>query len=101
MTAATHWAQIVFVEHGNRRGDAVLNALKPETLKTPGNANVAISRVAGGLLLCFQAHTIPGLRALVNSYLRWLSMIDQVLDFLEGSGDASGVVARPTACGPE
>lgn len=101
MTTTMHWAQIVFVEPGKRRGDAVLRALNPETMKTPGNTEVNISRTAGGLVLRFQAHTVPSLRALMNSYLRWLSMMDQVLEILEDSEHTPEPVARTTACGTE
>ena len=101
MTITIHWAQIVFVELGKRRGDAVFRALNPETMKTPGNTEVTISRMAGGLVLRFQAHTVPSLRALMNSYLRWLSMMDQVLEILEDSEHTSEPIPRPTAYGTE
>jgi tRNA threonylcarbamoyladenosine modification (KEOPS) complex Pcc1 subunit len=101
LTTTMYMARIVFVEHGNRRRDAVLSALNPEAMKTLGNAEVAISCAAGGLVLRFRAHTVPSLRALMNSYLRWLNMMDQVLEILEGSEDATEPVARPTACGTE
>jgi len=59
---------------------AVYAAMSPEAVK---GAGVTISMRGGSLFLHFEADTVPALRALVNSYLRWLSMIEKALDIME------------------
>jgi len=81
-------AQLVLVGRGERRILTAYEAMSPEAVKTTRGASVALSLRDGTLFLNFEANTVPALRALVNSYLRWLSMIEDVLDMLEkGSGE--------------
>jgi tRNA threonylcarbamoyladenosine modification (KEOPS) complex Pcc1 subunit len=81
--AKMHEAQVVLVGRSERRVVAAYEAISPEATKMTGGMRVAPSMRDGTLFLHFEADTIPALRALVNSYLRWLSMIEDVLDMIE------------------
>ena len=86
--AKRHEAQLVLVGRGRGRILTAYEAMSPEAVKTTRGASVALSIRDGTLFLRFEADTVPALRALVNSYLRWLSMIEGVLDILEKESDA-------------
>ncbi|NIR86993.1 hypothetical protein GWO13_05230 [Candidatus Bathyarchaeota archaeon] len=66
----------------------VLNALEPET-KTPPSPR-SIAKVEGrgsSLILSFEATDTSALRAAVNSYLRWVGLVNDMcsaLDSLRG-----------------
>jgi len=83
--ARRHEAALALTGRGERRIIAAYKALSPEATRTTRGASVALSIGDGTLFLRFGADTIPALRALVNSYLRWLSMIEEILDIMEES----------------
>ena len=63
------------------RAIIVLNALKPETKESPTQrARVDVKRDGQKLTLLFEAKDTTALRASINSYTRWIKMIN---DFLE------------------
>jgi tRNA threonylcarbamoyladenosine modification (KEOPS) complex Pcc1 subunit len=61
----------------DRRLEIVLDALQPET-RTPSSfrSRVKVEGVGTGLTLSFEASDISALRAAVNSYLRWINLIN-------------------------
>lgn len=64
----------------------VFNALKPETLSAPTRRSRAYIEVNGKtLVLKFEARDTTALRAALNSYLRWVRLIVEILDFLENA----------------
>lgn len=60
-----------------RRLEIMLGALQPET-KTPASfrSRVNVEGVGTTLTLSFEASDISALRAAVNSYLRWVNIIN-------------------------
>ena len=66
--------------------ETVYNALKPETVSAPTKRSKAHVEVDGKTLtLRFEARDTTALRAALNSYLRWIRLIVEVLDFLENA----------------
>jgi len=64
----------------------VFNALKPETLSAPTRRSKTYIEVNGKTLtLKFEAKDTTALRAALNSYLRWIRLIVEILDFLENA----------------
>ncbi len=64
----------------------VFNALKPETLSAPTRRSKTYIEVNGKTLtLKFEARDTTALRAALNSYLRWIRLIVEILDFLENA----------------
>ncbi len=60
-----------------RRLEIVLSALRPET-KTPPSfrSRVKVEGVGTTLTLSFEASDTSALRAAVNSYLRWVNLVN-------------------------
>ncbi len=81
--ARRHEAELALVGRGERRVVAAYEAMSPEAAKAAQGTKVDLSIRDGTLFLHFQADTVPSLRALVNSYLRWLFMIEEVLNLVE------------------
>ncbi|RLI22701.1 hypothetical protein DRO54_00545 [Candidatus Bathyarchaeota archaeon] len=66
--------------------ETVFNALKPETLSAPTERSRAHIEVDGkNLILKFEARDSTALRAALNSYLRWIKLIIEILVFLENA----------------
>jgi len=82
-----HLARLALAGRGKRRLLAAYEAMSPEALRTARGASVTLSMRGGTLFLHFEADTVPALRALVNSYLRWLSMIEETLNVVEHRSD--------------
>ena len=81
--AKRHEADLALVGRGGRRAVTVYEAMSPEAAKATEGTKVDLSMRDGTLFLHFQADTVPALRALVNSYLRWLFMIEEVINIVE------------------
>ena len=81
-------AQLAIVMAEEREASMAYLALKPETLRTVGESVVALSVHDKTLLVDFRAETVSGLRALINSYLRWVTMISRTLEVVDA--DRSG-----------
>ena len=81
-----HEAQFIFRGRGERRVVAAYKALSGEAARTMAGTSVSLSLRDGALFLSFKADSVPALRALMNSYLRWLAMVDRVLDVVESEG---------------
>jgi tRNA threonylcarbamoyladenosine modification (KEOPS) complex Pcc1 subunit len=64
-------------------------ALRPETLRTGRESEVMLSVHDKTLLVHFRAETISGLRALINSYLRWITMISRTLEVVDSGRSGS------------
>ncbi|MCJ7632205.1 CTAG/PCC1 family protein [Candidatus Bathyarchaeota archaeon] len=84
--AKQHEAQLI-ISGSDRRMEASYKAMRPETLRKTQGICTVLSMRDGALLISFEADTIPSLRALVNSYLRWLFMIEKTLDIVENKSD--------------
>lgn len=57
----------------------VFKALHPEVSASGGSGSSVQIHVAENLVtLCFSARSTATMRALINSYLRWVMMIDEV-----------------------
>ncbi len=66
------------------RAIIVLNALKPETKESPTQrARVDVKRDGQKLTLLFEAKDTTALRASINSYARWVMVIEDVLSMTE------------------
>ncbi len=60
-----------------RRLEVVLCALQPETRTPPSfRSRVKVEGVGTVLTLSFEASDISALRAALNSYLRWINLIN-------------------------
>jgi tRNA threonylcarbamoyladenosine modification (KEOPS) complex Pcc1 subunit len=64
--------------------DAVFKALKPETKKpSTSRSRVKIEREGRVLTLIFEARDTSALRAVTNSYLRWIVLINDTWSVME------------------
>lgn len=74
-------AATIRVEFANQRLAAiVLEALKPETKTSPTQrSNVEIRRDGRMILLHFKARDTTALRASINSYTRWVMLVEDTL----------------------
>ncbi len=62
----------------------MLNALKPETRKSPGSrSRTKVEKEDGKLKISFKAKDTSALRAAINAYLRWISLTRNVLESVE------------------
>jgi len=67
-----------------RNLEIVLKALKPETKSSPTpRSKVWVERRGNSLILRFEARDTVALRAAMNSYLRWISLINETCSVLE------------------
>jgi len=79
-------AAVKFEFESERVLETVYSALKPETVSAPTKRSKAYIEVDGKTLtLRFEARDTTALRAALNSYLRWMKLIVEVLDFLENA----------------
>jgi tRNA threonylcarbamoyladenosine modification (KEOPS) complex Pcc1 subunit len=62
---------------------AILIALSPEIASSMGRAKVSLSPDRILLKFTFSADSIASLRAMVNTYVRWVIVIDKVLKLLQ------------------
>ncbi|MCD6503805.1 hypothetical protein J7K52_00295 [Candidatus Bathyarchaeota archaeon] len=60
-----------------------LNSLLPETKVLFPRTRVKVESLNGELILEFEAKDTSALRAVLNSYLGWLKMIDEIYRSLE------------------
>jgi len=66
------------------RAIVVLDALKPETKESPRQrVRVDVKRDGRNLRLLFEAKDTTALRASINSYTRWVMVIEDVLSMTE------------------
>lgn len=64
--------------------ETVFNSLKPETLSAPTKRSRAHIWVNGKtLMIKFEARDTTALRAALNSYLRWIKLIVEIIQFLD------------------
>jgi len=69
----------------------MLNALKPETRKSPGRrSRTKVETEDGKLKISFKAKDTSALRAAINAYLRWISLTRNVLESVEASSTNKG-----------
>jgi len=63
----------------------VLKALKPEVEVHPSTrrSKVNVNSKQNSLILSFEAEDTPALRASINSYLRWIMLINDSFQTLE------------------
>lgn len=64
--------------------EIIVRALKPETESAPSDrSQVAVSGEGSRLLLWMRARDFSSFRAALNSYLRWVEAMGEVLSLLE------------------
>ncbi|PDM26490.1 hypothetical protein CP083_03640 [Candidatus Bathyarchaeota archaeon B24-2] len=63
--------------------EIALNSLLPETKVLFPRTRVKVESLNGELILEFEAKDTSALRAVLNSYLGWLKMIDEIYRSLE------------------
>ena len=62
----------------------VLDALKPETGKTPsGRSRTKVEEEDSNLIISFEAKDGSALRAAINAYLRWISLTQNILESVD------------------
>jgi len=62
----------------------VLNALKPETGKSPSSRSRAkVEKEDGKLKISLEAKDTSALRAAINAYLRWISLTRNILESVD------------------
>jgi len=63
----------------------VLEALKPEALSHPSmrRSRVKVSKRQVNLVLWFEASDTSALRAAINSYLRWIMLINESIEAMQ------------------
>jgi len=67
-----------------RQAKVMLKALKPETETSPARrSRVGIELDGRRILLRFQAKDTTALRASINSYTRWVKLIEETLSKVE------------------
>jgi tRNA threonylcarbamoyladenosine modification (KEOPS) complex Pcc1 subunit len=86
-------AQLAIVMSEEKEASTTYVALRPETLRTGRESEVMLSVHDKTLLVDFRAETISGLRALINSYLRWITMVSRTLEVVD-SGRSGSVPSR-------
>ncbi len=82
-------AQLAIAMAEESKASIAYLALRPETLRTIGESEVALSVHDKTLLVDFRAETVSGLRALINSYLRWVTMIGRTLEVVDAERNGS------------
>ncbi|MFQ6065175.1 MAG: KEOPS complex subunit Pcc1 [Candidatus Bathyarchaeia archaeon] len=66
----------------------VLDALRPETRKSPSaRSRTRVEEEEGSLILRFEAKDTSALRASINSYLRWISLTQNILEIVNRTCD--------------
>ena len=68
-----------------KRLEMVLKALKPETEMHPSTrrSKIRVSGRQNSLTLNFEAEDTSALRAAINSYMRWIILINESLQTME------------------
>jgi KEOPS complex subunit Pcc1 len=68
-----------------KRLEMILKALKPETEMHPPTrrSNVKVTSEQNSLILNFEANDTSALRASINSYLRWIILINDSFQAIE------------------
>ncbi len=82
-------AQLAIIMSEEREALMTYVALRPETLREAKESEVVLSVHAKTLLIDFKADTVSGLRALINSYLRWMTMINRTLEVVDSGRSGS------------
>ena len=69
---------ITLTMHSPTLASVVSKAFQPEvSVSRASGSNVHISAAENLLTLCFETQSTATMRALINSYLRWVKMIDE------------------------
>ncbi len=64
--------------------EAVMSALRPEVISAPSKRSaVELEKHGETLSLTVRASDISGMRAALNSYLRWLILMQRILEITE------------------
>jgi len=77
----------IYLKFASERNlDAILEALIPEAARpATSRSHVKISRVDSVLTLKFEAKDTSALRAIVNSYMHWIKLVDDAFSWLEAT----------------
>jgi tRNA threonylcarbamoyladenosine modification (KEOPS) complex Pcc1 subunit len=67
----------------NVNGQLLHEALAPELKNEFARSDINVSRIEDGILLGFTAKDVTALRATLNSYLRWLTVITEIDEELD------------------
>jgi len=72
--------QKAFLEFHHPRADVIERALKPESAEPMPKMSVRISKDGDRITLDIESQDMNGLRAAINSYLRWIDMTVRITD---------------------
>lgn len=79
-TKASVWLKLPSEKHL----ETISKALEPEAkISTMSRSSVGLERKGKTLVLIFEAKDTAALRAAINSYLRWINSMMQVLKVIE------------------
>ncbi|MCX8171424.1 MAG: KEOPS complex subunit Pcc1 [Candidatus Bathyarchaeota archaeon] len=68
-----------------READIVDRSVRPETLSTVKyRSRVKVVKEGRDIILIFESKDTTALRAAINSYLSWLTLLKSIYSFLEG-----------------
>ncbi len=84
-------AQVKLQLKSERVAEVILQALMPEVKNQPTQrVTISLKREHSCLFLTFKADSTSALRAAVNSYLRWILSLSEVLSLIEATTNKSG-----------
>lgn len=72
--------QKAVLEFHHPRAEVIERALKPESAESKSKMLVRISKDGDKLTLDIESQDINGLRAAINSYLRWIDMTVRITE---------------------
>lgn len=72
--------QKAVLEFQHPRADVIERALRPESEDTISKMSIRISKEGDRVTLDIESQDINGLRAAINSYLRWIDMTIRITD---------------------
>ncbi|RLI14929.1 MAG: hypothetical protein DRO43_02690 [Candidatus Hecatellales archaeon] len=79
--------EVKFVFSSRRKAETVYAALKPEVYAARSFKSKVQIRLEGRTLtMSFRAPTLSSLRASINSFCRWVSQLQEVLELAESGG---------------
>jgi len=76
-----HKAEIV-LEHP--RADVIESTIRPETRGEFAKTRISISRQNDKVKIAIESSDVNGLRAAINSYLRWMDMAVKIVERIGG-----------------
>ncbi len=78
-------AQLIVVLSEIRKAKTAHLALKPEIVRTVQGSEIELQLHDNALTISFKADSLARLRAILNTYLRWLTMVNKTLDIIDNN----------------